>query len=98
MPKKIDTLKAIKHYKGSDGVYISIPEYDKLGNPHQGAAINNDRYERGQVYYVAPEVANELERILEVYDEQTLALLMGRVNKRALQQLGPREFKLLQEN
>ncbi len=94
MPKpKIDTSKAIKHYKGSDGVYVTIPEWDKLGNPHQGAAINDFRYDRGQTYYVAPEFGDELERILEVYDEQTLALLMGKVNRRALEQLGPREFK-----
>lgn len=94
MPKKIDTSKAIKHYKGSDGVYVAIPEYDKLGNPHQGAAINQDRYERGHVYYVSPLIGDELERILEVGDEATLALLMGRVNRRALEQLGAREFKI----
>jgi len=94
MPKKkIDTSKAIKHYKGSDGVYVSIPEYDKLGHPHQGAAINSDRYDRGQTYYVSPDLGDELERILEVNDEATLQLLMGRVNRRALEQLGPREFK-----
>lgn len=92
MPKKIDSSKAIKHYKGSDGVFVAIPEFDKLGNPHQGAAINQDRYDRGQVYYVAPLIGEELERILEVNDEATLQLLMGRINKRALQQLGPREF------
>jgi hypothetical protein len=97
MPKKIDTSKAIKHYKGSDGVYITIPDYDKLGNLHQGAAINNDRFERSQTYYVSPAIGDELERILEVYDEQTLALLMGRVNRRALDQLGPREFKFTTE-
>jgi hypothetical protein len=93
MPKKIDTSKAIKHYKGSDGVYVSVPKYDKLGNPHQGAAINNDRYDADNTYYVSPAIGDELERILEVFDEQTLALLMGRVNRRALEQLGPRQFR-----
>ena len=91
---KIDTSKAVKLYKGSDGVYVKVPEFDKLGNPHQGAAINADRFEAGKVYYVSAAVGDELERILEVHDEQTLALLMGRVNKRALQQLGPREFQI----
>jgi hypothetical protein len=95
MPKaKIDTSKAIRHYKGSDGVYVTVPQYDKLGNPHQGAAINNDRYDKGQTYYVSPLIGEELERILEVYDEETLRLLMGRINRRALDQLGPRQFVL----
>jgi hypothetical protein len=89
---KIDPAKALKFYKGSDGVYVTIPEYDKLGNPHQGAAINADRFDAGKTYYVSKEIGAELERILEVFDEETLRLLMGKINKRALQQLGPREF------
>ncbi len=89
---KIDKNKAVVHYKKSDGVYVVIPEYDKLGNPHQGAAINEYRYEAGKTYYMEPVFAEELERILEIYDEQTLALLMGRINKRALAQLGARDF------
>lgn len=89
---KIDKNKAIVMYKGSDGVYVVVPVYDKLGHPHQGAAINTDRFYAGQTYYVDPLIGEELERILEVHDEQTLALLMGRVNRRALEQLGPRQF------
>lgn len=95
--KKLDTAKAIKHYNGSDGVYVAVPEYDKLGNPHQGAAINADRYDRGRVYYVAPLIGDELERILEVNDDATLRLLQGRVNRKALEQLGAREFRLTEE-
>jgi hypothetical protein len=89
---KIDITKAIKFYKGSDGVYASVPEYDKLGNPHQGAAINSDRFDAGKTYYVSKDIGAELERILELHDEETLRLLMGKVNRRALQQLGPRDF------
>lgn len=91
---KLDKTKAIKMYAGADGVYLSVPEFDKLGNPHAGAAINNDRFDANKIYYVSQKIGDELERILEVYDAQTLSLLMSKVNKRALAQLGARQFVL----
>lgn len=83
---------AIVHYAGSDGEYIKVPEFDKLGNTHPGAGINKDKYEAGKTYYVSPDHAQELRRILDVYDEQTFRLLMSKVNKRALAQLKHIDF------
>jgi hypothetical protein len=94
---KLDKAKAVVLYKGTDGMYVSVPTWDRLGNPHQGAAINADRFEPGKTYYLSEDMGNELERILEVNEEQTLALLMGRVNRRALAQLGNREFAFKDE-
>lgn len=83
---------AIVQYKGEDGVYVTVPEFNRLGNPHEGAAINGTKFTAGNTYFVHPDIGKELERILSVYDEQTLKLLMGKINRRALAQLGNTEF------
>lgn len=90
--KKSAQKDAVIMHKGTDGVYITVPEDNKLGNPHPGAAINQDRFEAGKTYYVHPDIAEELQERLEIYDEHTLRLLLSRVNKKALRQLGQAGF------
>ena len=46
--------------------YVTIPEADIFQKPFQGIGLNGYKFERGQRYFVAPDVAAELRRLLEV--------------------------------
>lgn len=95
--KKSAQKDAIVMYKGTDGVYITVPADNKLGMPHPGAALNQDRFEAGKTYYVSPAIGEELEERLEIYDEHTLRLLLSRINKKALAQLKDAAFMATEE-
>jgi hypothetical protein len=61
--------------EAQDAQYVTIPEKDMLGKGHPGVGINLQQYEPGKTYLVHPDVAREINRILKVYDAETIRIL-----------------------
>lgn len=61
----------------SDWEYVTIPEKDMYNKPFQGIGLNGYKFERGKRYFVAPEVATELRRILDVAQRADIRILQS---------------------
>lgn len=61
----------------SNWEYVSIPEYDIFDKPHQGAAINLQRFTRGKTYFMPPDWAGELRSILAKMNKADIRILQS---------------------
>jgi hypothetical protein len=68
----------------SNWEYISIPETDIFDKPFQGCGLNGYKFERGKRYFVAPEVAAEINRLLQVSQKADLRILQSHPDVRAV--------------
>ena len=64
--------------------YISIPETDIFDKPFQGCGLNGYKFERGKRYFVAPEVATEINRILQMAQKADLRILQSHPDVKAV--------------
>lgn len=60
-PSLEDVLKANKDE--SKWEWVEVPDYDRLGEEHTGVSVNFDKFTPGR-YFVSPELAGELKRLL----------------------------------
>lgn len=74
-PKEVDRSK---------WEYFTVPEVDLFDKPFQGLGLNGYKFERGQTYFVEPEVASELRRILAVVQKADLRILQSHPDVRAV--------------
>jgi hypothetical protein len=56
---------------------VTIPFYDIFDKPHQGAAINSQRFHRGETYFMPPDWAQELSEILERMNKADIRILQS---------------------
>lgn len=74
-PKEVDR---------SNWEYITIPEFDLFDKPFQGASLNGYKFERGKTYFVEPEVAKEVRRILAVAQKADMRILQSHPDVKAV--------------
>ncbi len=80
-------MPEVKEVDKSNWEYVSIPERDVLDFEYPSVAINRDRFFAGKKYFVPPDIAEEIRRIMKVNDYQTRRILSPKVDKKALQDL-----------
>lgn len=64
--------------------YVEIPDVDIFDKPFQGLSINGYKFERGNKYFVAPEVAQEIARIIKVNEKADRRILQSHPDVRAI--------------
>ena len=64
--------------------YVSIPERDLFDKPFQGVGLNGYKFERGKRYFVAPEVAAEVLRLVAVANRADMRILQSHPDVRAI--------------
>lgn len=67
--------------------YVTLPESDIFDKPHQGAAINQQRFFRGKTYFMPPDWAAELRRILEVMQKADIRILQSTPDRKAIREM-----------
>ena len=67
--------------------YVTVPEQDIFGNENQGFFINHDRFLPG-VYFVPPEIASEMKRIIRVAMDADIRLMQPKKHLKSLLEAG----------
>ncbi len=68
--------------------YVTVPEADTVfDHPYPTIWINRERYEAGQTYFVEPDIAKELRRIIKTYEASMLRILQPKKDASALKNL-----------
>jgi hypothetical protein len=57
--------------------WVEIPDHDLFGEPHTGVSVNFDKFEPGR-YFVSPEMASEIRRLLENRQRGDIRVLQPR--------------------
>lgn len=57
--------------------YVVIPEMDMFGKPFAGVSINGVKFERGRTYFVAPEFADEVRKLLVTGQKADLRIMQS---------------------
>lgn len=68
----------------SNWEYVTIPTVDIFDKPFQGASLNGYKFERGKTYFVEPEVAAEVRRILAMAQKADMRILQSAPDVRAV--------------
>jgi hypothetical protein len=66
--------------------WVTFPEVDVFDKPHQAASINDLKFERGNRYFVPPEVADELRRIIKTAEKADRRILQGSPDVKSIQE------------
>lgn len=74
-PEKIDR---------SNWEYVTIPEVDVFDKPFQGLSLNGYKFERGKTYFVEPDVAKEVRRIIAMAEKADRRILQSTPDVRAV--------------
>jgi hypothetical protein len=74
-PKEVDRSK---------WEYVMIPETDIFDKPLQGVSLNGYKFERGKTYFVEPDVATEVRRILKTGEKADLRILQSHPDLKAI--------------
>jgi hypothetical protein len=75
---------APKEVDRSNWEYVSIPEIDIFDKPFQGCSLNGYKFERGKTYFVEPDVAKEINRILKMAEKADLRILQSHPDVKAV--------------
>jgi hypothetical protein len=57
--------------------WVEVPDYDIFGEPHTGVSVNFDKFAPGR-YFVSPEMASEIKRLLENRQRGDIRVLQPR--------------------
>jgi hypothetical protein len=85
--KRPDVKTAIVYYKGADAEYIRMPELDYNGALYPDCRINEHEFLANKTYAVHPDVAAELERIIDAHDAMMRRMNSSRPRNEALRVL-----------
>ena len=66
--------------------YVEIPEKDLLGQVHCDVTLNRDVFEAGQKYFVSPEVAGEVKRMLRAKEIEDIRLYRPDAHQKSLKE------------
>lgn len=73
----------------SNWEYVSLPEKDLFDKPFQGAAINDYRFEHGKTYFMPPDWAAELRRILAAAQKADIRLMQSTPDVKSVKEAYP---------
>lgn len=63
--------------------YVVVPAEDALGDTHSGVTLNGVHYAAGR-HFLPPQIADEVERILQMANRATLRIVQPRRDEEAM--------------
>lgn len=87
---KKEIEKAVTYWKGEEHEFVKVPALDYNGSEFPDCRINDYEFKAGKVYRLHPDMAIELDRIIETHKRVMMRMNSSLRNLEALRQLEPR--------